>query len=301
MRPRPCPPARRATTTARTALAFAALAVAGAAAAQTSPVDPLAPQADARTRISTTLGAELTRGTYGTAERTDVLALPLSVRIRRGGLRARITATGLRIASDGGLVPALGPDASAAARSAPAAGVAGAGPSSGLSLERSGTPRERDVRSGAGDLVVSASATVYDRGTGPSLDLTGRVKLATASRERGLGTGRADRALQLDASANTEPLNPFASIGWRWAGVGERDVPYGTVGVETRLGARGLVALALDGARSVWRGDADRLEASLTYEHRLSATLKLGTWVLRGFGDASPDWGLGVNLTWYAD
>ncbi|HMS81449.1 MAG TPA: hypothetical protein PKC20_18390, partial [Burkholderiaceae bacterium] len=144
MRPRPCPPARRATTTARTALAFAALAVAGAAAAQTSPVDPLAPQADARTRISTTLGAELTRGTYGTAERTDVLALPLSVRIRRGGLRARITATGLRIASDGGLVPALGPDASAAARSAPAAGVAGAGPSSGLSLERSGTLRERD-------------------------------------------------------------------------------------------------------------------------------------------------------------
>ena len=33
----------------------------------------------------------------------------------------------------------------------------------------------------------------------------------------------------------------------------------------------------------------------------IAPELAPGTWVLRGFGDASPDWGLGVNLTWYAD
>ena len=104
------------------------------------------------------------------------------------------------------------------------------------------TGQSRDV-SGVGDLIFSGGYSVqkwYSRGL--FVDFSLRVKAPTASVSKGLGTGKADVAGQLDVAQAFGKFMPFATIGYRVtgnpAGYSLRNVVYGTGGMQYTINER---------------------------------------------------------------
>lgn len=153
---------------------------------------------------------------------------------------------------------------------------------------------------GAGDVTASLTANLLDEEkTTLDLDLVGKIKFATASTSKALGTGENDYALQASIYKTLNAWGPYLDLGYRWkgdpAGVNYRNVWYGTIGASYRFSK-----LWSAGADYSWR---DKLtatseplsEATLYAHYRISDDKRLNLYGSAGFSDASADWGIGLT------
>ena len=100
--------------------------------------------------------------------------------------------------------------------------------------------------SGVGDTLVSLSYTWFDPDRWlPFIELTGSVKIPTASEEGLIGTGRYDWILQLDLAKPIGRFTPFASVAYRFNGspivLGQRSVAITRAAVVDLTGQSSLV------------------------------------------------------------
>ena len=117
------------------------------------------------------------------------------------------------------------------------------GPCAGFTTGVSGgavAPLSRRTESGLGDVIVAATYNFYDnKASGIALDVTGRVKLPTASEQRGLGSGKTDAALQLDANRDFQRASLFGTVGYKWLGKPEgadlKNVLYSSLGASYKV------------------------------------------------------------------
>jgi hypothetical protein len=163
---------------------------------------------------------------------------------------------------------------------------------------------ESTTAQGLGDIV--ASMTVMDVldtefTSGVSLDLTGKIKFATADEAAGLGTGENDYSVNASLLKFGSTLSPYAVLGYTFRG----DPPGtdlmnvwsvlagGTYHVTPVLGA------SLDyyycEPSSLYSSGQKEVTALLNY--RISRNYGLQGYVLRGLSDGSPDWGMGVIVS----
>lgn len=113
--------------------------------------------------IQFSLGADYSKGDYGTTPDTEMLAIPVGFKLKQGDFFVRASLPWLRVKGpavpgDGGAIPGAGPTTS---------------------------------RSGIGDLTMAAGYSL-PIGDSTYFDMTGKVKLPTASEAKGLGTGTTD-------------------------------------------------------------------------------------------------------------
>jgi hypothetical protein len=123
------------------------------------------------------------------------------------------------------------------------------------------------------------------------------VKAPTADEDKGLGTGETDYAAQVDLARVLGKTTLFGTLGQKFFGDPEgldfRDPVYASVGVSQKL-TESSIGVAYD-----WRekatasGDAIS-EATLFYVLKLSPVWKTQIYLVKGFSDASPDWGAGI-------
>lgn len=231
------------------------------------------------TRISTAL--DYSSGSYGAATPTDIFYAPLTVQSSRGAWTLK--ASGAWMEVDG---PALILD-----------GGAGGG--------SSGTGFDRKVN-GIGDLNFSATYALdqlYDRGV--YIDFTGRVKLPSASFAKGLGTGRVDVALQVDASAAVGDLVPFVGAGYKFSGSRAalvlRDTIFANAGLQYMWDERVATGVAFDYRQSSIRGQSDPQEGSAYLSVKLTDRLSLNLYGVVGFSRNSPSAGGGLVFTYRPD
>lgn len=164
------------------------------------------------------------------------------------------------------------------------------------------TAPSNGTESGLGDVIAAATYNFYDnKASGVSLDLTGKIKFATASESKGLGSGKNDYALQLDANKNFQKWAFYTSAGYKWLGdpVGGRfkNVWYGTLGSDYKLTESGKLGVTLDAATSASHGPKP-LETSVYFTQRFSKAAKLNVYVSKGLSDANANWGAGVSYAY---
>jgi hypothetical protein len=125
------------------------------------------------------------------------------------------------------------------------------------------------------------------------------VKLATADEAKGLGTGKNDYSLQLDAVKPTL-VSPFATFGYRWygdpSGIELRNAWFGSVGFAWRDAAGTTLGAAYDFREPTVDGGARTSEVMVFFARPLAPEWKLQMYFIRGFSDASPDAGVGAIL-----
>lgn len=220
-------------------------------------------------------GMEVTRGDYGLSEDTTIIYVPFSYRQAVGsGWQLGVTVPWISIDGPANVNRELGR-------------FGGGG----------GTRSE----SGVGDVVVSATHPLATSADGSAaLDFTGKLKLGTASRSKGLGTGEEDVYVQLDAYGRTGDFTPFATLGYKIhgdpPGINLRDVFYLELGASRRVGERRTAGLMWRGQERVAAGVDPQSELTGFYLVRLDVEWSAQLYGVLGLADGSPDLGAGAFL-----
>lgn len=225
-------------------------------------------------------GFDYTSGKYGTSEKTEILYVPLTAKYETGAWTFRGVVPYIRITGPGNVV-----GAGADRVTLPGAGAA------------------RRTESGLGDIVGSAFYNVLNESRSiVGLDIGAKVKLGTADRDKGLGTGENDYSIQADAFKPFGATTAFASLGYRWygdpPGVDLRNVVYGSAGATHKLSDNTSFGAAYDWRPKVSTNGGQVSEASAFVTQRLSRQWKVQLYGVKGFSTGSPDYGVGAFLSY---
>ena len=209
---------------ARTGLCLAIIAALSAGSApvfaQDRDVEEIVNAGDHGSTFMLSTGIDFSTGHYGDTQSTEIIVVPVSLRVRAADwLSLGLSNAWIRIDGPGVV---LGPD----------------------NEPLPGFPTARQTRQGLGDLGASATASLPLGDDTPwSIDLTGRVKLPTASKRRGLTTGKTDVSFSADVSYLAGKWLPFVEVGIRIpgdpAGIDLRNSPSVSLGFARVLGTRG--------------------------------------------------------------
>jgi hypothetical protein len=149
--------------------------------------------------------------------------------------------------------------------------------------------------------VLSATyEAYYDQATTLGIDLTAKLKLATADEQRGLGTGEHDVVFAADGYRTFDRVSAFGGIAYYILG----DAPgapldnvWGAnLGASYWLDARDSAGAILEGRERVAPGTSRQRELVGFFVRKLDASWKAQAYALVGLADGSPDWGFGLSL-----
>lgn len=224
------------------------------------------------------LGTDYAVGYYGASTATRIWSHALGVRYEHGAWLARLT------------VPYLSVDGPARVVGDGGGGIA------------SPVATARQTQSGPGDVVAAVSyALALPQGEGWLLDVTGKIKFATADAAKGLGTGARDSTVQLDVARGLGPWSLFGSAGWRYMGdpawADFRNPWIFSAGFSRALGAATRLGVAMDYRQRLLPDAAPLAELSVFGSYRLDARHRLQAYVVRGLANGSPHWAVGGTLS----
>ncbi len=233
--------------------------------------------ADAATTpaLRITSGFDTSTGTYGTSQTTTINSIPVVVAVDTGPWTFKLALPYVRISGSGNVVPGVGK----------VRNVTGASTSA----------------SGMGDAVAYA---VYNLVNDPSrqmgIDLTGKIKFATADADKGLGTGQNDYAVQVDIYKKIQRTTLFGTVGYAMLGSSStlvlNDVFNTSVGASYQLSEVDHAGMSLDYRQKASATGFDQRELMGFVSHKFDRHWKGQLYVVKGFSDGSPDWGGGASI-----
>jgi hypothetical protein len=245
-----------------------------------APVPVFAESDSGRFRITT--GAEYSSGDYGGSRSIDEWYVPLTAKYLTGPWVLRLTVPYLEVTAPSGTVVTGGGGGDVV--------VPGSGP--------------RKTEEGLGDII--AGVTYRDilnteRSADLAVDLTGKVKFGTADEDKGLGTGENDYTVQTDVYKFIDRFTPYATLGYRYRG----DPPGAnldngwlfTLGSMYDISDRLGCSLDYYFRESSVAGADDPQELTAAVDYRITQTENLRGYAIKGLSDGSPDWGLGLMVT----
>ncbi|HPH06860.1 MAG TPA: hypothetical protein PL131_13400 [Methylotenera sp.] len=229
--------------------------------------------------VTFTTGVDYSSGKYGQSQSTDITYIPLIGKYEFDDTTIKLTVPWVKITGPGDVVGGSGP----------------------VVLGQSNRPITTE--SGLGDIVLSVSQTVAQIGSSKPLmlDLTGKIKFATASESKGLGTGKNDYTISLDAYKSVaHSLTLFGDIGYKVlgdpSGVKLDDVWFSSAGVSYKINPSSSAGMMAN-IRQATQSTSDPMrELTLFASHKFNAQYKLQGYLSHGYSDATADWGGGMML-----
>lgn len=232
-------------------------------------------------KLSLTSGVDYSSGKYGQSRSTDITYIPFIAKYETDNTTLKLTVPWVKITGPGDVVGGNTP------------------------IIIGSSNRRTTTESGLGDIVFSATQTIAQFGEHNPLllDLTGKVKFATASSSKGLGTGENDYTVELGAykSINTA-ATLFGDIGYKKLGdpsdINLNNVWYGSVGFAYQLSPANTAGMMADIRQATIDTSQPLRELTLFLTHKFNANYKLQSYLTTGNTDASTDLGGGLMLAW---
>ena len=223
-------------------------------------------------------GAEYITGDFGGAEAVEQLYIPVTTRYttKRYSFRltvpyVRLTAPTGTVQSDGTILPGTGPIV---------------------------------TESGMGDVIAGITyrdAFNSEVASDVAIDFTAKVKFGTADVDKGLGSGENDYTIQTELYKFLDRMMLFGILGYKFRGdppgvdLNNSLIVY--VGSNYNLTPAFRTGIDLYYQEALFSGADDQVELSAFLGYKLSNRQYLRSYLIKGFGDASPDWGVGVYIT----
>ena len=256
-------------------------ALSGAAVAQERERPERRESAPGREHFQLKFGAAYDQGDFGTSDTTRSFFLPLTVRYL--GDRFDVGLTGSLVYLD------------TTSRVVVVDGVP--------------TPVDRQRRTsdaGFGDLVLRGRYYAHDDpgvdSPLPAITPFVKVKIPTADESKGLGTGEWDVGFGLELDKRLREFFLLGDVSYTVIGdpPGQtfRNRPAASVGIGRFFTPNVAVTALLDWRRAIVAGRDDALELVGLVQVRLSPTLSMTPNAFVGLTDGSPDFGLGVEVSW---
>ncbi len=229
-----------------------------------------------------TSGLDYSTGKYGLSEATQIKYVPFIGKVEYGRWLAKITVPWLEISGPGTVT---------------------GGDNQVIVTD---SLRQQSTESGLGDIVSSITYTAYQSPEQKlTLDVGAKVKFATASAQKGLGTGSNDYAVQLDAYKtlnNLDKLTMLGTIGYKTFGKPELsahtldDTWFATLGAAYKINAANSAGLLVDLRQAAWAKNSEIREYTAYYSHRFNPNYNLQTYFTTGDTRSSVDFGAGMML-----
>lgn len=238
-----------------------------------------APQVHAATagETSVSLGAEYTSGDYGTSSKTGIWYFPATLRYETDRYMMALTVPYVVVDGTGNV-------------------VAG-GRAHGLPAGATSTTSRTE--SGLGDIELAGSYAIA-QDADSRLGLGGFIKFGTADEQKNLSTGEDDVAVQIEAEKTWTDNTLFGTAGYKILGdppgIDYDNVFYGSVGVSHQLDASRSAGVELYAQEAPLPGVDGKSEVTLFLSGRPEPKTRLTGYLIAGFADGSPDWGVGVAL-----
>ncbi len=248
--------------------------------------------AEARSRFQVSSGFNYSSGDYGEAMETEVISVPLSARLRTGDWTFRAWIPYLEITGPADVV-VIADEGRIGGGEAPSSGE-GAGP-------------HQSTERGFGDLSLSATRA-FNRigGTRFYADVIARVRLPTGDEDKGLGVGALDGALSTEIGYDLRGAGIYALAGRRFNGDPDdgpvrRDVWQAGIGGWKRLNRSTSIGAFADWREASTTRGEDPAEIGAYGAYRINDNLRVSLTAYAGLSDASPDYGVGIGVTWRFD
>ena len=134
------------------------------------------------------------------------------------------------------------------------------------------------------------------------VDLTGKIKFPTADKDKGLGTGEIDYALQLDYAYAAGQLTPMVTVGYKFRGDPDgydlNNALYLSAGGDWRYSNKVHLGASLDYQQASSDGYDDPLELFTYLTRKVNKNWVLSPYLYFGLSDSSADQGGGVQFVY---
>ena len=242
-------------------------------------------------KFSVSAGADYTSGKYGTDSTTDIWSVPVTAAYQTDRWTFKLVVPYINISGASDVIPGIGRVKNGNPK--------GRGKGKGGSVP---TPTATTgSASGLGDITASAGYELFsssDRSFG--LDLTGKVKFGTADADKGLGTGKNDYGLSLDTYKVSGNWTLFGGVGWVDYGSSQyiqlKNGINANVGADYKLSPDNSVGAYYYYREKIATDGAPQSELTAYWNHKFNENLRLQAYVLGGFANGSPDYGVGASL-----
>lgn len=244
------------------------------------------------------VGANAFSGTYGTSTTTDIYSVPLTFGYDTGRWHLKLTAPYIRISGSSNVIPGIG----AVSNSNPS-GLGRAGGPFGTTGGTTQATQTTGTASGLGDVVAQASYTVlYDEHSRFGVDVGGKVKFGTANENQGLGTGKNDYGVLVDAYKGIGDWTVFGGVGYTKYGSSQY-IPLhnggnANVGASLRVNDSNTLGAYYYYRQRISDFGYRQSEMSGYWNHKIGDKARLQVYALTGFSNGSPDWGGGASMKW---
>lgn len=165
-------------------------------------------------------------------------------------------------------------------------------------LASNGTQTGQVKREGVGDLSLNAAYQLPVSGVNASIGAS--VKVPTASREKGLGTGKADYGLSGQLSRKMGAIVPFVGAGYTIIGKPDnfetRNILSGTAGSHLLLGKSSALTASYSYEQSASTTIDDSQSLNMGFGTNLTRSVRIGLDGALGLSDAAPDTRVGLKL-----
>ncbi len=225
--------------------------------------------------LSVSFGAEYTTGSYGTSTDTNIWYFPVSLKYQTAADSLALTVPYVSVEGSGSV-------------------VAGE-----RAMRRNVSSSSSYTKSGLGDIILVGSHKISETSSS-RMDLTGKIKFGTADEKYNLGTGEDDVSMQLDMEKYLDSNSVYGTVGYKILGdppsVNFRNVLYGSLGLSHKLDAVQTVGMEWYAQQAALSGGPASSELTLYLGNKVDKKTKVTGYLLKGFSDGSPDWGLGIVL-----
>ena len=165
-------------------------------------------------------------------------------------------------------------------------------------LGSSGTRTGQVRREGIGDLSLGAAYQLPVSGVDASIGAS--VKVPTASREKGLGTGKVDYGVSGQLSKKLGAVVPFVGAGYTVIGEPDnfetRNRMSATAGSHLLLGKQSALTASYSYEQSASSSIGDSQSIGMGFGTNLTRSVRIGVDGALGLSDAAPDTRVGLKL-----
>jgi len=226
-------------------------------------------------KYKVTTGFDYSSGDYGNTEKTKIWYVPVIGKAEFGDCTVKVTVPWLKIKGPGAVV--------------------GGGDTSVNQTGGNAVTTEQ----GLGDIVASLgySFDLYENET--FLDITGKVKLPTADKDKGLGTGEFDYTIGAEFTQMIG--DAYLSIGGARKFVGSNqslnlnDVWIASLGAGYKVTPKTDVGFSYDWRESASNG-TEPSDSTIYLNYKVSPDVNIQIYGVTGFSDASADSGGGMMI-----
>ena len=227
--------------------------------------------------LSIGVGFNYSEGDYGTSQTTEIVSIPVTARYEVDRWIFRLTVPWISVSGEATVIPGVG-------------------------RARAATTQTR-TESGLGDIVASVTyGAYYDKASRFGVDLTGKVKFGTADADKGLGTGENDLSILVEPFKSFDRWTVFGSVGYHMLGgpsfFDTDDVFSASIGGSYKLNDRDTTGVSYDWRDKVTAGGSNVSELTAFWSRKFDRQWKGQVYLLKGFSNGSPDWGVGASVAY---